>query len=74
MSAPLANYLSVWALSLSAVAWLAAAIASPIIRHSYWDGLPKKLIRQQKIAALANTIAAVLAAAGTALQAYASAH
>lgn len=72
MTAPLATYLSIIALSLSALAWVLAAVASPIIKESYWDSLPANLIRRQKFAAWANTAAAVLAAAGVALQAYAS--
>ncbi|WP_106726961.1 hypothetical protein [Pseudaminobacter soli (ex Li et al. 2025)] len=73
MTAYLATYLSIIALSLSALAWVVAAVVSPIIKESYWDSLPAYLVRRQKFAAYANMAAAVLAAAGVALQAYASA-
>lgn len=73
MTAALVTYLSVIALSLSAVAWVIAAVAAPVITASYFDNLPPKVIRRQRIAGWANIAAALLAAAGVAFQAYASA-
>jgi hypothetical protein len=72
MTAALATYLSIIALSLSALAWTIAAFVAPVIEHSYWDGLPKGLVRRQKISGWLNAGAAILAAFGVAFQAYAN--
>lgn len=68
----LATYLSIICLSISAVAWAVSAVVAPVIMHSYWDQLPNGLVLRQKIAGCANFLAALLAAAGVAFQAYAS--
>jgi hypothetical protein len=72
MTAELATYVSVISLAISAFAWAVGAVSAPIIKHSYWDGLPKKLVIRQKIAGWANMVGAACAAAGVAFQAYAS--
>ena len=73
MSADLATYISIIALALSALAWVIAAVTAPIIMETYWNGLPAGIVKRQKIASVFNAGAALLAAVGVALQAYASA-
>ncbi|TBB27319.1 hypothetical protein ELH48_09230 [Rhizobium ruizarguesonis] len=72
MSAALATYISIICLALSALAWIIAAFVAPVIKASYFDHLPRHLINRQKIAGFANAVAAMLAAFGVALQAYAN--
>ncbi|MGR9274701.1 hypothetical protein ACU8KI_08825 [Rhizobium leguminosarum] len=72
MSAALATYISIICLALSALAWTIAAFAAPVIKASYWDGLPRHLVVRQKIAGFANAAAAILAAFGVTFQAYAN--
>lgn len=71
MTPALATYLSIICLALSALAWTISAFVSPIIKASYWDGLPADLVRRQKLASACNAVAAILAAFGVAFQAYA---
>ncbi|GEM_PF-3243092 len=73
ISKELSTLLSIICLALSAVAWAIAAFVTPVIKHSYWDGIPDDLVRRQIAGSYLNAAAALFAAAGVALQAYSSA-
>lgn len=68
-----ATFGSIICLTISAVAWFLSALITPIVTKTYWDAPPKNLVTRLRIGSWLNASAAIFAAAGVALQAYASA-
>ena len=47
---------------ISAVAWIASALTTPVLTATYWDGPPAPLVRRMKIGSWLNAAGAVFAA------------
>ncbi len=56
--------------ALSAVAWVASAVTTPVITASYWGGPPAPLVRRMKLGSLLNAAGALFAAIAIAAQAF----
>lgn len=55
---------------LSALAWVASAITTPVLSATYWDGPPAPLVRRMKLGSALNAMGAVFAAISIGAQTY----
>lgn len=55
---------------ISALAWMASAITTPVLTATYWDGPPAPLVRRMKLGSALNAIGAIGAAISIGAQTY----
>lgn len=55
---------------VSALAWIASAITTPVLTATYWDGPPAPLVRRMRLGSSLNAIGAICAAISIGAQAW----